>query len=88
MSAQDIPYIERFQPSGFEDYQKNIIAGALNLRGVGNLLRADTQNLTVFTWEQVDQALRSSRQDCIGDALDDLDDTIIAVRQERKSYVN
>lgn len=83
---QDIPLQHRFRPENFDAVEKEIISGALNRYGVQNPFRADHQNLTAFTWEQVIQALQLSRRDCVGDSLDDVDDVIYNVRAERKSY--
>lgn len=86
--VQDIPMIHRFQPGAFDAHEKEIIVGALNRYGVNNPLLATEQNLTAFTWDQVQQALILSRRDCKGDAIDDVDDVIHNLRAEKKSYVH
>lgn len=85
---QNIPLEYRFQPDGFDAHELEVISGALNRYGVDNLVRASPNNLSVFTWEQVKHALMLSRKDCIGDALDDLDDVLWNVRHEEREYAN
>lgn len=85
---QEVPLSERFRPEEFDGPDLEIIVGALNKFGVSNLTRATTENLTAFTWEQVLQSLLLSRRACVGDALDDTDDVIYAVRDIRREYVH
>jgi hypothetical protein len=85
---QDTPHEHRFRPTSFDAHEKEIIIGALNKYGVGTPGRADEQNLTMFTWDQVQQALLMSRRDCVGDSRDDVDDVIYNLRSERKTYVH
>jgi hypothetical protein len=85
---QEIPLQQRFAPASFDAHEKEIIVGALNRYGIGNLAPAVPDNLSIFTWDQVQQALILSRRDCFGDSRDDVDDVIYNLMQERKSYVN
>ncbi len=88
LNQSEISLRDRFRPDNFVDFERSIIAGALNRYGVENPFHADTNNLTAFTWEQVLQALILSRRDSIGDAQADVEDVIYAVRDERKQYVH
>lgn len=86
--VQEIPLQHRFRPETFEQFEKDIIVGALNKFGTNMPMRATPQNLTAFTWEQTIQALLLSRRHCTGDALDDVDDVIYNIRDTRKTYVH
>jgi hypothetical protein len=86
--VQEIPLQYRFRPDNLHDIELQVIVGSLNRYGVNNPLAATAENLTAFTWDQVLQALQLSRRDCKGDSLDDVDDVIFAVRDERKSFLH
>lgn len=85
---QDIPLSERIVPDALEPREREICAGALAAFGVDNPVRPTAKNLNVFTWEQVLYALQRGRLLCSGDALDDVDDTIYAVRDARRAYAS
>jgi hypothetical protein len=85
LNQQEISHKDRFRPESFPVEEKSIIAGALNRYGVENPFRADENNLTAFTWDQVLQSLILSRRDSIGDAQEDVEDVIYAVRDERRN---
>lgn len=84
----DLPYEYRFQPQTFDTRELEIIVGALNRYGVNTPAPARPENLNIFTWDQVQQALILSRRDCIGDSRDDVDDVIYELRAERKALLN
>ncbi len=86
--VQYIPYEHRFQPDSFDDREVEIIIGALNRYGCELPAVATKNNLSIFTWDQVQTALIVSRRDCVGDSRDDVDDVIYNLRAERASYVN
>lgn len=86
--VQDIPHQHRFQAQAFDQHEIEIIVGAVNKYGVGLPAPAHGKNLSIFTWDQVQQALIVSRRDCLGDSRDDVDDVIYNLHAERKSYVN
>ncbi len=77
---------DRFDPKAFDDHQITVIAGAVNRYGIGNPCQADKRTLISFTWEQVQTALMRSRADCKGDARDDLDDVVYAVRDAQRAH--
>lgn len=85
---QDVPHEHRFQADAFDAHDLEIIIGAVNRYGVSLPTRADSENLSTFTWDQVKQALIISRRDCVGDSRDDVDDVIYAIQAERKTYVH
>lgn len=87
-SIHEVPLSERFHPEDFDLTDRSIIAGAINRYGINKLTTATPENLSVFTWEQVSQALLTSRKFCSGDALDDTDDLIYGVRDVRKHYAS
>lgn len=84
--VQEVPLEHRCRLDNLDAHEREIIAGALNRYSVSLPFKATPDNLSAFTWEQVLQALQASRRDCVGASLDDLDDVIYAVRDERKRY--
>lgn len=88
MNQSEISARDKFRPEGFEQEERQVIAGALNRYGIENPYFAKPEALTAFTWDQVLHALLASRKDCIGDSLDAVDDVIFAVRDERSRYVH